>query len=102
MTKTLAAAAALLALSATPALAGSTQSNLRLCKAELADGHLSSTATVDFKSAKRNIVKLEVRSADGAETPVICRVKRGEVVSIEMDGRALVLRADAAADTSGQ
>ena len=101
MTKTILAAAALLAISATPALAGSTQDNLRLCKAELANGHLSSTATVDFKSAKRNVVKLEVESADGAETDVTCRVKRGEVVSIEMDGRALVLRADAA-DTSGQ
>ena len=101
MTKTILAAAALLAFSATPALAGSTQSNLRLCKAELADGHLSSTATIDFKSAKRNVVKLEVESADGTETDVTCRVKRGEVVSIEMDGRALVLRTDTA-DTSGQ
>ena len=101
MTKTILAAAALLAISATPALAGSTQDNLRLCKTELANGHVSSTATVDFKSAKRNVVKLEVQSADGMETPVTCRVKRGEVVSIEMDGRALVLRTDAA-NTSGQ
>ena len=103
MTKTLIATAALLAASATPAFAGSTQDNLRLCKAELVTGeYLPATATgIEFDRAKRGTVKLEVETSDGASLPVTCRVKRGEVVAIEMDGRDLVLRTDAG-DTTGQ
>lgn len=89
----LAIAASLVGISALPAHA-SQQKNLQACKAEIANGgHLAGVESVKFVRAKRTDITVEVRTADGTEREAVCKLRRGKIVSLDMDGKTLALNA---------
>ena len=91
----LALAASLVGISALPAQA-SQQKNLRACKAEITTGgHLANVESVKFVRAKRSDITVEVTTADGTEREAVCKLRRGKIVSLDMDGKSLALNADA-------
>jgi len=91
---TLPAIAALSLIAIAPAAEASSQENLRNCKAQLVlDGIVTeSSERVSLEKAKRRTITLSVKDADGSEREVMCRISKGEITSIEVDGELHVAK----------
>ena len=88
------AVAALGMIAIAPAADASSQENLRNCKAQLVlDGIVTeSTERVSLEKAKRRTITLNVKDSNGSEREVMCRISKGEVTAVEVDGELYVAK----------
>ncbi len=89
-TMMIAAALSLPVLAAAPAYAGSDQTNLDLCRAELISQTAGdeNAAEIEFKSmrgASLQTLTFEI-TTDGEASTATCKVKRGQIVGLDWDG----------------
>ena len=103
MIRTLPLVAALaLGATALPAQASS-QKNLENCKAQLVlDGHVTETTErVRLDKIKRKTVTLEIEDADGTTREAVCKISKGKVASLAVEGDDIRMVAKDDAETGG-
>ena len=102
MTRTLPLAAALLlGAVALPASASNGQHNLRACKAQLVADGIVTTERVRLEKLKRKTVTLSIEAADGTTREAVCKITRGEVASLVVEGTDVMLASKTATENGG-
>lgn len=80
-----------------PAASAASQDNLNACKAQiLLDGHATEASDIRVVKLKRKRIVLE---ADGQD--ITCRISKGRVSGLEMDGVELAAKTPVSTGTSG-
>ena len=101
MTRTLPLAAALILGAVAMPAAANGQKNLRTCKAQLVQDGVVTTERVRLEKLKRKTVTLSIEAADGTMREAVCKISKGKVASLEVDGSDVMLASKANAETGG-